>query len=73
MIPEYDLGDLLNILGLWTTYVDMNEDTDKNKADRSRVFIYMDNGDCYELQMSKLNKKQQRECCNFYGGRDNAK
>ena len=49
--------------------VDMDEDTDKNKADRSRVFVYMDNGDCYELQVRKLTKKQQRECTNFYGGR----
>jgi hypothetical protein len=65
-----DEKDLLNRLGLWTTYVDMNEDTDKNKADRSRVFIYMDNGDCYELQMRKLTKEQQRECNNFYGGRN---
>lgn len=61
---------LLNRLGLWTTYVDMNEDTDKKKMDRSRVFIYMDNGDCYELEMRKLNKEQQMECNNFYGGRD---
>ena len=29
----------------------------------------MDNGDCYELQVRKLTKKQQRECTNFYGGR----
>ena len=61
--------DILNRLGLWTTYVDMDEDTDKNKANRSRVFVYMDNGDCYELQVRKLTKKQQRECTNFYGGR----
>ena len=27
------------------------------------------NGDCYELQVRKLTKKQQRECTNFYGGR----
>ena len=47
----------------------MDEYTDKNKADRSRVFVYMDNGDCYELQVRKLTKKQQRECTNFYGGR----
>ena len=64
-----DEKDLLNRLGLYTTYVDMNEDSDKKKTDRSRVFIYMDNSDCYELQMRKLNKKQQRECNNFYGGR----
>ena len=64
-----DEKDILNRLGLWTTYVDMDEDTDKNKADRSRVFVYMDNGDCYELQVRKLTKKQQRECTNFYGGR----
>ena len=64
-----DEKDILNRLGIWTTYVDMDEDTDKNKADRSRVFVYMDNGDCYELQVRKLTKKQQRECTNFYGGR----
>ena len=61
--------DLLSRLGLWTTYVDMNDTTDKKKLDRSRVFIYMDNGDCYELQMRKLTKKQQNESSNFYGGR----
>ena len=64
-----DEKDILNRLGLWTTYVDMDEDTDKNKTNRSRVFVYMDNGDCYELQVRKLTKKQQRECTNFYGGR----
>lgn len=69
IVNNGDEKELLNGLGLWTTYVDMNEDTDKNKADRSRVFIYMDNGDCYELQMRKLTKEQQRECCNFYEGR----
>ena len=69
IIKNGDEEDILNRLGLWTTYVDMDEDTDKNKADRSRVFVYMDNGDCYELQVRKLTKKQQRECTNFYGGR----
>ena len=64
-----DEKDILNRLGLLITYVDMDEDTDKNKVDRSRVFVYMDNGDCYELQVRKLTKKQQRECTNFYGGR----
>ena len=64
-----DEKDILNRLGLLITYVDMDEDTDKNKVDRSRVFVYMDNGDCYELHVRKLTKKQQRECTNFYGGR----
>ena len=53
----YNNGDeenLLNTLGLWTTYVDMNEDVDKNKSDRSRVFVHMDDGSVYELLMRKL-------------------
>ena len=62
--------ELLNRLGIWTTYVDMDEDADKKKIIRSRVFVYMDNGDCYELEMRKLNKEQQMECSNFYGGRN---
>lgn len=69
IINNGDEEDLLNRLGLWTTYIDMNEETDKEEMDRSRVFIYMDNGDCYELQVRKLTKKQQGECANFYGGR----
>ena len=38
----------------------------------SRVFIHMDNSDVYEVLMKKLSNEQQRECNNFYGGRDNA-
>ena len=65
--------ELLNRLGICTTYVDMNEDADKDKVYRSRVFVYMDNCDCYELEMRKLNKEQQIECRNFYGGRNESR
>lgn len=54
-------------LGKALAYVETAED--EGHCDRSRVFVYMDNGDCYELQMRKLSKEQQRECCNFYGGK----
>ena len=54
-------------LGKALTYVETAED--EGHCDRSRVFVYMDNGDCYELQMRKLSEEQQRECCNFYGGK----
>ena len=66
-----DEKDLLNRLGLWATYVDMNEEVDKNKMDRSRVFIHMDDGSVYELLMKKLSKEQFAECTNFRGGRGN--
>ena len=68
-----DDKELLNRLGIWTTYVDMDEDADKKKIIRSRVFVYMDNGDCYELEMRKLSKEQQRGCSNFYGGRNESR
>lgn len=34
---------------------------DKNNSDRSRVFVNMDNGDCYELIMRKV----KSNCTNF--------
>lgn len=41
-------------------YVETQED--KNNIDNSRVFINMDNGDCYELIMKKVSSR----CSNFY-------
>ena len=64
-----DEKDLLNKLGLWTTYVDMNDESDKNKKDRSRVFVHMDNGEVYELVMNKLSSEQFSECNKFSGGK----
>ena len=41
-------------------YVETLED--KNNTNRSRVFVNMDNGDCYELIMKKVSSR----CSNFY-------
>ena len=54
-------------MGLYLTYVDMNEEADKQKRDRSRVFVHMDNGDVYELKMKKLSKEEFAKCNNFFG------
>lgn len=62
--------DFLNSLGLWATYVDMNEEDDKKKCDRSRVFVHMDNGDVFELEMRKLSKDEWAKCNTFYGGKN---
>lgn len=48
-------------------YVETVED--KNKCDRSRVFVHMDNGDVYELLMKKLSEEQFAACNKFDGGR----
>ena len=52
---ESDVETLENI-GRLLPYVETEED--ENNADRSRVFIYMDNGDEYELLMKKQNKQK---------------
>lgn len=41
-------------------YVETEED--KNKKERSRVFVHMDDGDIYELTMKKVDST----CNNFY-------
>lgn len=61
-----DVKTLQNI-GMWLPYVEL--DLDADKCDKSRVFIYMDDGDTYELRMEKLSKEQLKQCGEFYGGR----
>lgn len=57
----------LEKIGTLLPYVETVED--EKKSDRSRVFVHMDDGDVYELQMKKLTKEQFQECNNFYGGK----
>lgn len=40
---------------------------DEARRDRSKVFVYMDNGDVYELKMEKVSKEELEKCNNFYG------
>lgn len=61
--PEDESKTLSNI-GMVLPYVETAED--KDKSDRSRVFIHFDNDDVYELKMEKLNKEQLEKCSNFY-------
>lgn len=56
-----DVETLQNI-GMWLTYVELDENADKR--DKSRVFIYMDDGDRYELKLEKLDKEKRYN--NFY-------
>ena len=68
LMPQESDRETLESIGMILPYVETIED--ESRCDRSRVFVYMDNGDCYELQMRKLSNEQQRACSNFYGGRE---
>lgn len=61
-----DESKTLENIGMVLPYVETVED--KNKSDRSKVFVHFDNGDVYELKMEKLTEKQIAKCNNFYGG-----
>ena len=53
--PRESDTETLESIGRLLPYVETEED--ENNADRSRVFIYMDNGDKYELLMKKQDKQ----------------
>lgn len=40
-----------------------------SNGDHTRLFVYMKNGDAYELELRKLSTKDQMQCSNYYGGR----
>lgn len=65
VLPKSDEIETLKDIGLVLPYVETVED--RNKKDRSRVFVHMDNGDVYELKMERLSKKEISKCGNFYG------
>lgn len=52
----------LQDIGMWLTYVELDENADK--CDKSRVFIHMDDGNSYELKLVKLDKSKRYS--NFY-------
>ena len=52
----------LKDIGMWLTYVELDENVDK--CDKSRVFIHMDDGELYELKLVKLDKNKRYS--NFY-------
>lgn len=65
VLPKDNDIKTLESIGTILPYVETIEDG--NKIDRSRVFVYMDNGDVYELKMEKLSKEEIEKCNNFYG------
>lgn len=58
-----DESKTLANIGMCLPYVETAED--ENKSERSRVFVYFDNGDVYELKMEKLSKEQIAKCDHF--------
>lgn len=64
--PEDESKTLSNI-GMVLPYVETAED--KDKSDRSRVFVRFDNDDVYELKMEKLSKEQIARC-NYFDKRE---
>ena len=68
VVPDGDDRKALQQIGMMLTYIEL--DPNANKRDKSRVFIHMDDGEVYELQMRKLSKEQWKECGKFDGGRE---
>lgn len=64
IMPEENEIKTLEKIGHILPYIETIED--KNKPDKSRVFVHMDNGDVYELLMKKLSKEEFIKCSNFY-------
>ena len=61
--------ETLEEMGKWLTYIET--DPNANNCDKSRVFVHMDDGEVYELQMRKLSPEEWKECSKFNGGREN--
>ena len=68
VVPDGDDRKTLQQIGMMLTYVET--DPSAKKCDKSRVFIHMDDGSVYELEMRKLSEKQWQECGKFDGGRE---
>ena len=49
--------ETLESIGMWLTYVELDESADK--CDKSRVFIHMDDVERYELKLIKLDKNKR--------------
>lgn len=62
VIHKGDDIETLQHIGMWLTYVELDEN--ENKRDKSRVFIHMDDGEQYELKLEKIEKG--RRCNKFY-------